>query len=122
MRWSGRCEKREAGKLPGMGSVPKRYTDFLQKYPDLANAYRSLGEAASKAGPLDEKTAALVKLALAIGARMEGAVHSHTRKAREAGASNDEIRHTALLATTTLGFPTMMAALSWIDDVLEDGD
>ena len=105
-----------------MGSIPKRYTDFIQKYPYLANAYRSLGEAASKAGPLDDKAAALVKLALAIGARMEGAVHSHTHKARDAGASDDEIRHAALLATTTLGFPTMMAAVSWIEDVLKEGD
>lgn len=105
-----------------MASIPKTYTEFIQKYPDVANAYHALGEATSKSGPLDGKTAALVKLALAIGARMEGAVHSHARKAREAGASDDEIRHAALLGTTTLGFPTMMAALSWIEDVLEEGD
>ncbi|GIV01831.1 MAG: carboxymuconolactone decarboxylase family protein [Armatimonadetes bacterium] len=103
-----------------MAKLPKRYTAFLEKYPEIGNAYHSLGEAVSKAGPLDAKTVALVKLGLSIGAKMEGAVHSHTRKALEAGASPDEIRHVALLSTPTLGFPNMMAALSWIEDVLDE--
>lgn len=51
---------------------------------------------------------------------MEGAVHSHARKCLAAGATAAEIRHAALQATTTIGFPSMMAALSWIDDVLGD--
>lgn len=49
---------------------------------------------------------------------MEGAVHSHVRKSIEAGATAEEIRHTIILSTTTIGFPNMMAALSWADDVL----
>ena len=51
---------------------------------------------------------------------MEGAVHSHTRKAIIAGASHEEIRHVAILSLPTIGLPSMMAALSWIDDVLAD--
>jgi alkylhydroperoxidase/carboxymuconolactone decarboxylase family protein YurZ len=35
----------------------------------------------------------------------------------EAGATIDECRHVVLLATTTIGFPAMMAALSWVEDV-----
>jgi alkylhydroperoxidase/carboxymuconolactone decarboxylase family protein YurZ len=53
-----------------------------------------------------------------VGARHEGAVHSHTRKALEAGCRPAEIRHAVLLSVTTMGFPNMMAALSWVDDVL----
>lgn len=102
-----------------MSKLPKRFVDFTQNYPQIASAYRALGESASGAGPLDEKTRALVRIAIAIGSRMEGAVHSHTRKSREAGASDAEIRHVAILATTTIGFPNMMAALSWVDDELE---
>jgi alkylhydroperoxidase/carboxymuconolactone decarboxylase family protein YurZ len=45
-------------------------------------------------------------------------VHAHVRRARDAGASADDIRHAIRLATTTVGFPTMMSALSWADDVL----
>jgi alkylhydroperoxidase/carboxymuconolactone decarboxylase family protein YurZ len=85
-------------------------------------AYEALGLATQETGPLPRKTRALVKLALAVGARLEGAVHSHTRRAVEAGCSADEIRHVVLLATTTIGFPGMMAAFSWVDDVLKKSD
>ena len=81
-------------------------------------AYEALGAATQAAGPLNAKTRALVKLAIAVGAWREGAVHSHTRRALEAGCTPDEIRHLVVLATTTLGFPSMMAALSRVDDVL----
>lgn len=102
-----------------MAKLPKRYLKFFERYPNVGAAYRTLGDAVAEAGPLDAKTRALVKLAIAVGARMEGAVHSHARRAIEAGATPDEIRHTVLQATTTVGFPGMMAALSWVDDVLE---
>jgi alkylhydroperoxidase/carboxymuconolactone decarboxylase family protein YurZ len=46
-------------------------------------------------------------------------VHSHARRAIEAGASVEEVRHAILLLTSTIGFPTVMAAMSWADDVLE---
>jgi alkylhydroperoxidase/carboxymuconolactone decarboxylase family protein YurZ len=36
-----------------------------------------------------------------------------------AGATPDEIRHAVVLLTSTIGFPTVSAALSWVDDVLE---
>ncbi len=76
-------------------------------------------EATRHAGPLDEKRVALVKLGIAVGMRHEGAVHAHARKALRAGCSPEEIRHAVVLATTTLGFPGMMAAYSRVDDVLE---
>ncbi|MBL8755652.1 MAG: carboxymuconolactone decarboxylase family protein, partial [Planctomycetes bacterium] len=67
------------------------------------------------AGPLDARTRALVKLALAVGAWREGAVRSSAGRARTAGCADAEIRHVVLLATTMLGFPSTMAALQWID-------
>jgi len=97
---------------------PRRYQQFRRKYPAVMRAYESLGEATAQAGPLDAKSRALVKLGIAIGAWREGAVHSHTRRVLAAGCSLDEIRHVVLLATTTLGFPSMMAALTWVEDVL----
>jgi alkylhydroperoxidase/carboxymuconolactone decarboxylase family protein YurZ len=92
---------------------------FQSQYPEVFRHYTDLGEATQAAGPLAPGTRALVKLAIAIGAGLEGAVHSHTRRALEAGSSPEEIRHVAVLATTTIGFPAMMAALSWVDDILE---
>ncbi len=101
-----------------MRKIPKRYQEFTKKYRDIAKAYEELGAACHGAGPLDEKTRALVKLAISIGARIEGGAHSHVRKALDAGASPEELRHVALLAIQTIGFPPAMAALSWIDDII----
>jgi alkylhydroperoxidase/carboxymuconolactone decarboxylase family protein YurZ len=100
------------------GTLPARYLKFQKSYPKVFRAYAALGAASQEAGPLPRKTRALTKLGIALGARMEGAVHSHTRRALEAGCTPGEIRHGVLLATTTIGFPAMMSAMSWVDDVL----
>ncbi len=101
--------------------IPSHYLRAQKQYPEVFEHYTALGEATQTAGPLPAATRALVKLALAVGARLEGAVHSHARRALEAGCEPEEIRHVVLLATTTLGFPAMMAALAWVEDVLESG-
>ncbi len=101
-----------------MSRPPKKFQRFMKKYPRVADAYNQLGAACHGAGPLDEKTRALIKISLSIGARMEGAVHSHVRKALDAGIKPEEIRHAVVLAMPTLGLPSMMAAMTWVDDVL----
>ena len=103
-----------------MSGLPKRFTDFVKAYPDVGKAYNELGHAVGAAGPLDAKTRQLVKVGIAISAGLEGGTHSHVRKALEAGATPEEIRHAALQCLTTIGFPAMMKGLSWIDDVLND--
>jgi len=102
--------------------LPSAYRRFAAAHPRIIEAYEALGDATLADGPLDRRTAELVKLGLAVGARLEGAVHAHVRRARDAGASADEIRHAIRLATTTLGFPSMMSALSWANDVLAPDD
>jgi len=101
-----------------MSDIPKRYQDFTKDYPDVAKYYEELGTAVHSAGPLNDKTRSLIKLAISTGARLEGAVHSHTRKAIKSGATKEELRQVALLSLPTIGFPSMMAALSWIDDII----
>ena len=103
-----------------MAKPPKRFQKFVKEYPKVAKAYETLGDEVHAVGPLDEKTRALVKLSISVGARLEGAVHSHVRKALAVGAKPDELRHVALLSLPTIGLPSMMAALSWIDDVLQE--
>jgi alkylhydroperoxidase/carboxymuconolactone decarboxylase family protein YurZ len=100
---------------------PKFYQDAKREHPQVFAAFEQLQDAARRAGPLGEREAALVKLGLAIGAGLESSVHSATRKALAAGCSADEIRHAALLAVTTLGFPSMMRARAWVEDVLDRG-
>lgn len=101
-----------------MSTPPKRFRKFQKDYKQIADAYERLGTAVHKAGPLDEKTRALIKLGISTGARLEGAVHSHVRKALDAGATPAEMKQVALLALPTIGLPSMMASLSWIEDEL----
>ncbi|MCC6548976.1 MAG: carboxymuconolactone decarboxylase family protein [Ignavibacteriaceae bacterium] len=105
-----------------MSELPKRYKKFMDTFPDVGEAYKKLGDAVHQAGPLDEKSRALIKLAISAGARLEGAVHAHARKALDAGCTEDEVRQVALLSLPTIGFPSMMAALSWIDDIIGEGN
>jgi 4-carboxymuconolactone decarboxylase len=98
--------------------LPPAYVRFARAYPRLLKAYEALGDTLLADGPLDRRTAALVKVGIAVGARLEGGVHAHTRRALEAGVSADAIRHAVRLALTTIGFPSMMSALTWTEDVL----
>ncbi len=102
-----------------MAKLPRTYESFRKEYNKVWEAYDRLAKVSHQAGPLNVKTRALVKLALSIGVKSEGAVHSHTRQALDAGASHQEIRHLVLLGITTIGFPSSMAALSWVEDVLK---
>jgi len=101
-----------------MAKIPKRFTDFTKNYPDLAEAYEAFGKACHASGPLDNRSRALVKFAISVGARLEGGAHAHVRKALAAGISSQELRHIAFLAMPTIGFPASMAAMSWIDDIV----
>lgn len=91
--------------------------EFRRSYPKVWTAFSQLADQCHTGGPLDEKTRRLVKVALAIGAGLEGATHSAVRHAVEGGVTREELEHVSLLAITTLGFPSAMRALSWLDDV-----
>lgn len=101
-----------------MSKPPKRFQQFTVNHPRVAKAYAELGDAVHAGGPLDEKTRALVKIAVSTGRGLEGAMHSHVHKALGVGVTPEEIRHAVLLSLPTIGLPAMMAALSWVDDVL----
>lgn len=97
--------------------LPAAASRVAERNPEIWKAYSALGEACADAGPADDKTRRLVKLALAIGAGSEGAVHSHARRALEEGHAAEAVEQVALLAIPTLGFPRAVAALTWIEDV-----
>ena len=100
--------------------LPKIYEKFSGKFPKVLKDYKQLGQTCREAGPLDPKCQDLIKLGIAIGANSRGAVMSSTRKSLESGASKEEIAHAVLLSLTTTGFPNMIAALQWVDSVLEE--
>ncbi|HEY6451435.1 MAG TPA: carboxymuconolactone decarboxylase family protein [Steroidobacteraceae bacterium] len=101
-----------------MNRKPAAFRGLKTRHADFLKAVNALGAAAQRAGPLDKKTTQLVQLAAAAAIRSEGAVHSHVRRALEAGASTEEIHHVLISITSTIGFPTFRAALSWADDVI----
>lgn len=102
-----------------MRELPFSYRWFQEEFSPVWEAFDNLGKRCHEMGPLEEKVRRLVKLGIAIGAGLEGAVHSHTRRALAEGITPEEIRHAVLLAMTTVGFPRTMAALSWVNDLLE---
>jgi alkylhydroperoxidase/carboxymuconolactone decarboxylase family protein YurZ len=99
--------------------LPASAGEFAEQYPDVWDAYADLGQASAEAGPLDGETKRLVKLALAIGSQSEGAVHYHVRRGLDEGLDPETLKHAAVLAIPTVGFPKAIAALTWIEDVTE---
>ena len=98
--------------------LPKAVNQFCKRHPEVWKAFNDLGDRCHEAGPLDEKSRRLVKLALSIGAGLEGATHSAVRNARKAGITPGEIDHVAVLAISTLGLPAATRAMTWITDNL----
>jgi alkylhydroperoxidase/carboxymuconolactone decarboxylase family protein YurZ len=97
--------------------LPPTADQLSLEHPELWEAFRSLGEQASLAGPLDSKARRLVHLALAIASGSEGATHSHVRRAVDERISSEELEHVALLAITTIGWSHAIKGLSWIRDI-----
>jgi hypothetical protein len=71
--------------------LPKPIEDLRKLYPAVWKAFNELGNYCHDAGPLDEKSRRLVKLALSIGAGLEGATHSAVRSAYKVGITQEEI-------------------------------
>jgi len=89
----------------GPGDLPGPANDVASDHPDVWDAYSDLGEACAHAGALDDDTERLVKLALAVGARSEGATHSYARRALDEGIAPGALEHVALLAVTHARLP-----------------
>lgn len=99
--------------------IPAHYRFEKQKHEEFIKAVEAFGKTVKDQGPLDEKTAHLIQMAAAIAIHSEGAVHSHVRRAIASGATPQEIYHAIVLLSSTLGFPTVSAALSWAEDILQ---
>jgi alkylhydroperoxidase/carboxymuconolactone decarboxylase family protein YurZ len=103
-------------------NLPRPVERFKTDYAEIWRAFNQLGDECHNAATLDEKTRRLVKLAIAVGAGLEGGTHSAVRNALDAGITPEEIKSVAILAITTIGFPASMRALTWIGDGLSAED
>ena len=98
---------------------PQTYEAFRRHFPKLGQAWEALA-VAGRDGPLDERTVRLVKLAVAVGALRQGAVHADVRKALALGVSRAEVAQVLALAAGTIGLPATVAVFSWVRDLIED--
>jgi 4-carboxymuconolactone decarboxylase len=102
--------------------LPARYLPaFERAFPNVHVAHQELAKTCYEGGPLDARSARLVKLGVAIGAgrgcrafaRSPGAGREH---------NPEEVHHVGLLALTTLAFPHTVAGLGWIDELIASKD
>jgi len=93
--------------------LPGTFKAFIARFPAIGKAHESTARAVQKAGPLDRKTCALIKIGISIGAGLESATRSHVRRAAEHGATEAEIEQAILLAVNTCGFPRTVDAWQW---------
>lgn len=100
---------------------PKHYRRLKKTHPQFIASWDAIGKAVRDTGPLSPTTGHLIQLAAAAAVRSEGAVHSHVRRLIDLKAKPAEIRQAIMLTAATIGFPAVMAALSWADDILETG-
>ena len=80
-----------------MSYLPDIYKHFERAFPTVHAAHQELARRCYEVGPLDERSARLVKLGIAIGAQAEGAVRSHARRAVAEQMRPEELRHVGLL-------------------------
>jgi 4-carboxymuconolactone decarboxylase len=96
-----------------MKDIHEAYTVFKAEFPELSRKIDATSRALhDEGGPLDERTRALVKVAVAAASGHQRALQTHVAAARETGVAEAEILHALLLVVTTCGFPTFMEAYS----------
>lgn len=94
-----------------MKEVPELYGDFRDQFPKIVEMNEALGRYIhEEGGPLDEKVRALIKVGITAASHHQTALSTQLARAREAGASEEEILHALLLVIPTCGFPTFMEA------------
>lgn len=97
---------------------PKKYDQFAQAFPKLGEAWDAIHQAGEQ-GPLDARVQRLIKLAVAMGAMREGAVHAGARKAMAEGIPAEELLQVVALAAGTIGMPSTVAVHTWLKDILD---
>lgn len=103
--------------MSSMPESPQAHKDFVARYPQLGKAWELIA-AAGHQGSFDEKTIRLLKLATAIGAMREGAVHASVRKALAMGITNADVEQVVAVAASVLGLPAVVATHTWVQDEL----
>lgn len=96
-----------------MKDIHEVFTTFKMEFPEVHRREEELGrEIHERGGPLPERVRCLLKIAISGAAGHHRAMETHVAKAREAGVSDEEMKHVLLLLISTCGFPAFMEAYS----------
>ena len=79
------------------GFVPKALRLLAQR-PEALPRFMSYGKGAFEGGPLNDRERYLVALSAAVALKSPDCIEAHSRRARQAGATDEEIVQTALVA------------------------
>ncbi len=103
-----------------MDKVADHLGYFVGKHKDIYEAYANYGKLIHEVGgPLDEKTRALIKVAVSATSGHSFALGTHIKKALKASCTPDEIEHVLLLTAPSVGFPNMMESLLVFREIME---
>ena len=111
---------RRSGAAAREQKTPRSWQRFAERYPTVAAAYDTLSDVCRHAGPLDDQTIALAKLAISVGGAIDRTVHMHAKKALRAGVSPEALRQVAVIAMPTIGLPRAMDTLGWIEESIAE--
>lgn len=103
----------EDSRNPKQSQLPGTYRQLMESFPEITSAHDQMATAVEQSGPLDSKTCALIKIGISVGAGLESALRSHVRRAKQSGATEEEIVQAIFQGMNTIGFPRTVAAWSW---------
>lgn len=92
---------------------------FMEKHPDVWEAYQNYGKQVHDDGPLDDKTIALLKIVMSSVSEHDYALTTHLRKGLAAGLTREEMEHAIVLTAPSVGFPNMMESLLVLRELLD---
>ncbi|MDD5008538.1 MAG: carboxymuconolactone decarboxylase family protein [Syntrophorhabdaceae bacterium] len=96
-----------------MKDVHEVFTRFREEFPRIYEGHEALGkEIHVQGGPLSEKVRWLIKIAVSGASGHKISLETHIARGKEAGLTDEEIKHALLLLLPTVGFPAFMEAYS----------
>ena len=102
----------------GQRKQPPLLRDFQQRFPQVWEGYVQFRDACDREGPLNARERELIKVGISAALRREGGLIAHIDRARDEGASPEQIYQAILVATSLTGFPTTLAAFGIARDRL----
>ncbi len=90
--------------------------------PDASAAFQKLRKSVVEGGPLDANTCELIAIGSCATLGKESSFKTHSRRLLKEGVSPDALRQAVLVTfAATATFSSVIAALHWVDDLVESG-